>query len=80
VLRWWLAPLAASVGLLSAAALASFLVVRVAELLHASDEYAGLLLAGSAWPVLAGALLARRWMRRRRAARQRPIAVRGGVA
>jgi hypothetical protein len=80
VLRWWLAPLAASVGLLSAAALASFLVVRVAELLHASDEYAGLLLAGSAWPVLAGALLARCWMRRRRAARQRPIAVRGGVA
>jgi hypothetical protein len=80
VLRWWLVPLATAVGLLSAATLASFLVVRVAELLHASDEYAGLLLAGSAWPLLAGTLLARRWMRRRRAARRGPIAVRGGVA
>src|SRR6266540_811394 len=80
VLRWWLAPLAAAVGLLSIAVLASFLVVRVAELLHASDEYAGLLLAGSAWPVLAGALLARRFVRRRRAARRRPIVVLGGAA
>lgn len=80
VLRWWLVPLATAVGLLSAAVLASFLVVRVAELLHASDDYAGLLLAGSAWPMLAGALLARRWMRRRRATRRRPIVVRGGVA
>jgi hypothetical protein len=80
VLRWWLAPLAAAVALLSAAALVSFLVVRMAELLHASDEYAGLLLAGSAWPVLGGALLARRLVRRRRAARRRPIVVRGGAA
>lgn len=80
VLRWWLAPLAVAAGLLAAAVLASFLVVRVAELLHASDDYAGLLLAGSAWPMLAGALLARRWMRRRRATRRRPIVVRGGVA
>jgi hypothetical protein len=80
VLRWWLAPLAAAVGLLSAAALVSFLVVRVAELLHASDDYAGLLLAGSAWPIMAGALLARRFVRRRRAARRRPIVVRGGAA
>jgi hypothetical protein len=79
-LRWWLAPLAATVGLLAAAALASFLVVRVAELLHASDEYAGLLLAGSAWPILAGTLLARRWLRRRRAGRGRALVVRGGVA
>jgi hypothetical protein len=80
VLRWWLVPLAAAVGLLSAAALVSFLVVRVAELLHASDDYAGLLLAGSAWPIMAGALLARRFVRRRRAARRRPIVVRGGAA
>jgi len=54
--------------------------VRTAELLHASDEYAGLLLAGSVWPVLGGALLARRFVRRRRAARRRPIVVRGGAA
>jgi len=79
-LRWWLAPLAAAVGLLAAAALASFLVVRLAELLHASDEYAGLLLAGSAWPALAGTLLARHLLRRRRAGRGRDLAVRGGVA
>jgi hypothetical protein len=79
-LRWWLAPLAATVGLLAATALASFLVVRVAELLHASDEYAGLLLAGSAWPLLAGTFLVRRWLRRRRAARSRALVVRGGVA
>src|SRR6266496_1724664 len=80
VLRWWLVPLAGAVVLLSATALVSFLVVRTAELLHASDEYAGLLLAGSVWPVLGGALLARRFVRRRRAARRRPIVVRGGAA
>jgi hypothetical protein len=79
VLRYWLLPLALAVGLLSGAALASFLVVRVAELLHASDEYLGLLLAGSAWPTLAIVLLARRWRQRHRPAR-RPIVVRGGVA
>jgi hypothetical protein len=80
VLRWWLAPLAAAVALLSAAALASFLVVRLAELLHASDDYAGLLLAGSAWPAMAAALAARRLVRRRRAARRRALVVRGGAA
>ncbi len=80
VLRWWLGPLAAAVGLLSVAVLASFLVVRAAELLHASDDYLGLLLAGSAWPLLAAVLLARRHRRRRRAARRRPIAVGGGAA
>src|SRR6266545_2451230 len=75
-----LAMLAGAVVLLSATALVSFLVVRTAELLHASDEYAGLLLAGSVWPVLGGALLARRFVRRRRGARRRPIVVRGGAA
>ncbi len=80
VVRYWLLPLGVAVGLLSGVALASFLVVRVAELLHASDEYLGLLLAGSAWPALAIVLLARRWGRRRRWGRHRPIVVRGGVA
>jgi hypothetical protein len=79
VLRYWLLPLGVAVGLLSGVALASFLVVRVAELLHASDEYLGLLLAGSAWPTLAIVLLVKRW-RRRRNAERRPIVVRGGVA
>jgi hypothetical protein len=79
VLRYWLAPLGAAVALLSGVALASFLVVRVAELLHASDEYLGLLLAGSAWPTLAIVALARGWRQRRHAAR-RPVVVRGGAA
>jgi hypothetical protein len=79
VLRYWLVPLGVAVGLLSGAALASFVVVRVAELLHASDDYLGLLLAGSAWPTLAIVLLVKRW-RRQRVAERRPIVVRGGVA
>jgi hypothetical protein len=80
VLRLWLAPLGGALLLLSVAALTSFMVVRGAELLHASDDYAGLLLAGSAWPLLGGALLARRMVRRRRASRLRPLVVRGGAA
>jgi hypothetical protein len=82
VLRYWLVPLGAAVALLSGVALASFLVVRVAEVLHTSDEYLGLLLAGSAWPVLAMVLLGRRWRRRRdsRASADKQIAVRGGAA
>jgi hypothetical protein len=82
VLRYWLAPLGVAVALLSGVALASFVVVRVAEVLHTSDEYLGLLLAGSAWPVLAMVLLGRRWRRRRgsRAGSDKQVAVRGGVA
>jgi hypothetical protein len=40
-------------------------LVRAAETLHASDEYVGLLLAGSTWPALAAFLLGR-WLTRRR--------------
>src|SRR4030095_321579 len=43
------------------ASLLSFVLVRAAETLHASDEYVGLLLAGSTWPALA-ALLLGRWL------------------
>jgi glutamate/tyrosine decarboxylase-like PLP-dependent enzyme len=39
--------------------------VRAAETLHASDEYVGLLLAGSTWPALAAFLIGR-WLTRRR--------------
>src|SRR4029450_6212402 len=48
--RSGLAPLLGSLAVLAAASLLSFVVVRAAETLHASDEYVGLLLAGAAWP------------------------------
>ncbi len=50
VLRWWLVPLAAALALLAGAALASLVVIRVAELTHAADAYLGMLLAGSTVP------------------------------
>jgi hypothetical protein len=65
LVRFWLAPLVGSAAVLAGASLLSFVVVRAAETLHASDEYVGLLLAGSTWPVLA-ALLIGRWLTRRR--------------
>lgn len=68
VICWWLLPLLACALLLTAASFASFVVMRVAEAIHASDEYVGVLLAGSTWPVLAAAWLVRRAVRRRRAA------------
>jgi hypothetical protein len=65
LVRFWLAPLLGSLALLAAASLLSFMVVRAAETLHASDEYVGLLLAGSTWPALAAFLIGR-WLTRRR--------------
>jgi hypothetical protein len=65
LVRFWLAPLLGSVAVLAGASLLSFVVVRAAETLHASDEYVGLLLAGSTWPALAAFLLGR-WLTRRR--------------
>jgi hypothetical protein len=65
LVRFWLAPLLGSVAVLAGASLLSFVVVRAAETLHASDEYVGLLLAGSTWPAVA-ALLLGRWLTRRR--------------
>ena len=65
LVRFWLAPLLGSVAVLAAASLLSFAVVRAAETLHASDEYVGLLLAGSTWPALAAFLIGR-WLTRRR--------------
>jgi hypothetical protein len=81
VLRLWLAPLAAAVGLLACSALAALVVVRAAELVHAADAYVGMLLAGSTVPVVVAALAVRR-LSRRPGARRRPRAVvlRGGVA
>jgi hypothetical protein len=65
VLRWWLVPLAAALALLAGAALASLVVIRVAELTHAADAYLGMLLAGSTAPLLAAALAIRRLLGQR---------------
>jgi hypothetical protein len=75
LVRFWLAPLAGCVAVLAGASLLSFVVVRAAETLHASDEYVGLLLAGSTWPALAAFLIGR-WLTRRR--RQDPGLAPGG--
>jgi hypothetical protein len=65
LVRFWLAPLLGTIAVLAGTSLLSFMVVRAAETLHASDEYVGLLLAGSTWPALAGFLIGR-WLTRRR--------------
>jgi hypothetical protein len=96
VLRWWLVPLAAALALLAATALAALAVIRVAELTHAADAYLGMLLAGSAAPLLAAALAIRHLLSRRRRpakpralpgarsprhpARPNPAVARGGAA
>ena len=65
LVRFLVAPLLGSVAVLAGASLLSFVLVRAAETLHASDEYVGLLLAGSTWPALAAFLIGR-WLTRRR--------------
>jgi hypothetical protein len=67
LVRYWLLPVLACVVVLGLTSLGSFAVMRLAEALHRSDEYVGLLLAGSTWPVVTAALLVRRAIRRRRA-------------
>jgi hypothetical protein len=73
LVRFWLAPLLGSAAVLAGASLLSFVVVRAAETLHASDEYVGLLLAGSTWPALAAFLIGR-WLTRRRQGLGLPLA------
>jgi hypothetical protein len=63
----WLLPLLATAGVLAVASLAALVVMRVAAALHALDEYLGMLLAGSFWPLLVIALLRWRALRLRRA-------------
>jgi hypothetical protein len=67
IVRYWLIPLVACVALLALTSLGSFAVMRLAEALHRSDEYIGLLLAGSISPVVVAALVVRHAIRRRRA-------------
>jgi hypothetical protein len=74
LIRYWLAPLVGSVAVLAGASLLSFIVVRAADALHASDEYVGLLLAGSTWPALAAFLIGRWLTRRRRLGLPLPLA------
>ncbi|HZC98906.1 MAG TPA: hypothetical protein VFA46_01535 [Actinomycetes bacterium] len=67
LVRYWLLPVLACAALLGLSSLGSFAVMRIAAALHKSDEYIGLLLAGSTWPIVVAALLLRRSVRRRRA-------------
>jgi hypothetical protein len=80
LIRYWLAPLVGSVAVLAGASLLSFVVVRAADALHASDEYVGLLLAGSTWPALAAFLIGRWLTRRRRLGLGLPLAGRPPVS
>jgi hypothetical protein len=84
VLRLWLLPLAAAVGLLACSALGALVVVRAAELAHAADAYLGMLLAGSTAPVAVAVLVVRRLVRRARGqdgpGNPKVIVARGGVA
>jgi hypothetical protein len=67
LVRYWLLPALACAVLLGLTSLGSFAVMRLAEALHRSDEYIGVLLAGSTWPLVGAVLLVRRSIRRRRA-------------
>jgi hypothetical protein len=69
VIRWWLLPLLASALVLAFASLASLALMRLANALHSSDEYVGMLLAGSTWPLLF-AVVSRWWIVRRRKLRR----------
>jgi hypothetical protein len=63
IVRFWLAPLGGALVVLFAAAFTGLVITRLAVALHGADERLGLLLAGSALPVAAALLLARRLRR-----------------
>jgi hypothetical protein len=62
--RYWLLPLLGTVLLLAASSLLCLAVMRLGQAVHRTDEYIGLLLAGSSGPVLL--VLALRLVARRR--------------
>jgi hypothetical protein len=66
LMRYWLLPVVGCAALLGLTSLGSFAVMRLAEAMHRSDEYLGILLAGSTWPLVVAFILLRRWLRRRR--------------
>jgi hypothetical protein len=78
VFRYWLLPLVGTLALLAVSALFAVAAMRLGQAVHRSDEYVGLLLAGSTWPIVL-ALVARRVIRRRRA-RPRLRATEGSVS
>jgi hypothetical protein len=77
LIRYWLLPLLAAVGVLALASVLSFAVMRTADAVHAADEYVGVLLAGSTVPVLVAALMGRRIARRWRHGRPAPSPIPG---
>jgi hypothetical protein len=77
LIRYWLLPLLAAIGVLALASVLSFAVMRTADAVHALDEYVGVLLAGSTVPVLVALLLGRRFARRWRDGRPAPSPIPG---
>jgi hypothetical protein len=73
LIRYWALPLVGAAVVLALASLGSFAVVRAANALHASDEYVGVLLAGSTWPLVVAVVVWRRAARRRRDGQDRPV-------
>jgi hypothetical protein len=67
VFCYWALPLLGSIAVLFVTTFAALVVMRAGAAVHATDEYIGVLLAGSLWPVAAVFAL-RRHLRRRRAA------------
>jgi hypothetical protein len=73
--RYWLLPLLGTVAVLAVSSFAALLAMRLGQAVHATDEYVGLLLAGSIWPI--SAVIALRLLARRR---RRAIPSNGGTA
>ena len=65
--RYWLLPLLGTVAVLALASLAALLLMRLGQAVHVTDEYVGLLLAGSIWPICLVIALRVAARRRRRA-------------
>jgi hypothetical protein len=65
--RFWLLPLLGTVAVLAASSFGALLVMRLGQAVHVTDEYVGLMLAGSIWPI-ALVIALRAVARRRRAA------------
>ena len=77
LIRYWLAPLLASVAVLALASVLSFAIMRTADAVHAADEFVGVLLAGSTVPVVVAVLIGRRVARRGRDGRPGPAPIPG---